>query len=245
MGGGIREENDQSVEGSFTEVEIRTVAGTIDVIGGAEGPVRIHSVKHAPSRAALDGIRVEVRQVGDKLVIEEKRDSPPAGWQRSISFSVTVPRSVRIVRTHSVSGSLSVRGAGPGVDQWLSTVSGSISTDGARDLHVSSTSGSIDFVFAGQLLEARTVSGSLTGTVDSVVPGGSLGLRSVSGSVELKAFDGLDAALDLHSVSGNISCDFPITVVEQKRNRLRGTIGQGSIPLEIGTTSGRISVEKK
>ena len=74
---------------------------------------------------------------------------------------------------------------------------------------------------------------------------GSLGLRSVSGSVELKAFDGLDAALDLHSVSGNISCDFPITVVEQKRNRLRGTIGQGSIPLEIGTTSGRISVEKK
>ncbi len=244
FGGAESREEDKTVEGSFTEVEVRNVAGSIEVIGVEDGPVRIHSVKHAATRAGLEGLRIEVRELGGRLVVEEKRDQPASGWQRSISFTVTVPRSVKIVRAHSVSGSVRVRGAGT-TDQWLQTVSGSIATDGSADLHVSSTSGSVDFAFAGKILDGRTVSGSLEGTVDAVGAGGSIDLRSVSGSVRVRAFDGLDASVDLHSVSGSVSCDFPLTLVEQKRTRLSGRIGQGSVPVRISTTSGTIRVGKK
>lgn len=245
IGGREREENDQQVEGAFTEVEIRNVAGSIEVIGAANGPVKVHSVKTAPSRASLDALRVDIQKQGGRLVIEEKRDAPPAGWRGSIDFTVTVPRSVTVVRARSVSGSVTVRDAGTGVDQWLNTVSGSISTNGSRDLRVGTTSGSIDFVSAGKTLEARSVSGSIEGTIDAIEKGGSVSMRTVSGSVRVDAFADLDASLDLHSVSGTVSCDFPVSIVDQRRSRLQGRIGQGSIPVEIRTTSGRISISRK
>lgn len=245
IGGREREEGDQQIEGAFTEVEIRNVAGSIEVIGAASGPVKVHSVKTAPSRASMDALRVDIQKQGDRLVIEEKRDAPPAGWGGTIEFSVTVPKSVTIVRAHSVSGSLTVRDVGPGVDQWLNTVSGSITTDGARDLHAGTTSGSIDFVSAGKSLEARSISGSITGAIDSLEKGGSVSMRTVSGSVSVSAFDGLDASVDLRSVSGTVSCDFPVSVTTQKRTQLQGRIGQGSIPVEIRTTSGGISISRK
>jgi hypothetical protein len=225
IGGREREENDQQIEGAFTEVEIRNVAGSIEVIGAASGPVKVHSVKIAPSRASLDALRVDIQKEGGRLVIEEKRGAPPAGWRGSIDFAITVPRSVKVVRAHSVSGSVTVRDAGPGVDQWLNTVSGSI-----------------DLVFAGKTLEARSISGSITGTIDAIEKGGSVSMQTVSGSVSVDAFAGLDASLDLRSVSGTVSCDFPVSAVEQRRNRLQGRIGQGSIPVEIRTTSGGISI---
>ncbi len=245
IGGREREENDQQVEGAFTEVEIRNVAGSIEVIGAASGPVNVHSVKTAPGRASLQALRVDIQKQGDRLVIEEKREAPPAGWGGSIQFSVTVPKSVTVVRARSVSGSVNVRDVGPGVDQWLNTVSGSITTNGSRDLHVGTTSGSIDFVSAGKALEARSISGSITGTIDSLEKGGSVSMRTVSGSVSISVFDGFDASLNLHSVSGTVSCDFPVSIVEQKRNRLQGKVGQGSVPVEIGTTSGGISISRK
>jgi len=244
LGGAEMSEEDKAVEGSFTEVEVRNVAGSIEVIGAGDGPVRIHSVKRAATRAGLDGLHVEVRELGGRLVVEEKRDAPSSGWQRSVSFTLTVPRSVKVVRAHSVSGSVRVSGAG-GAEQWLQTVSGSIATDGAAGLHASSTSGPVDFAFAGKVLDARTVSGSLEGTIDAVDRGGSVSLRSVSGSVRVRAFDGLDASLDLRSVSGSVSCDFPLTLVEQKRTRLAVRVGQGSVPVEISTTSGTIRLGKK
>ena len=240
-----KEENDQQVEGAFTEVEIRNVAGSIDVIGAGTGPVKVHSVKTAPSRASLDALRVDIQKQGSRLVIEEKRDAPPAGWRGSIDFTVAVPKSVTVVRARSVSGSVTVRDAGPGVDQWLTTVSGSVSTNGSRDLHASTTSGSIDLVFAGKSLDARSVSGSVEGTIDSIEKGGSVAVRTVSGSVRVDAFPGFDASLDLRSVSGTVSCDFPVSVVEQRRSRLQGRIGQGSIPVEIQTTSGQIRISQK
>ncbi len=245
IGGREEAENDQQIEGAFTEVEIRNVAGSIEVIGAASGPVNVHSVKRAPSRASLDALRVDIQKQGSRLVIEEKRDAPPAGWRGSIEFAVTVPKTVKVVRARSVSGSVTVRDAGLGVDQWLNTVSGSITTNGSRDLRAGTTSGSIDFVFAGKTLEARSISGSIEGAIDAIEKGGSISMQSVSGSVRVDAFAGLDASLDLRSVSGTVSCGFPVSIMEQRRNRLQGRIGQGSIPVEIRTTSGGIRIAQK
>jgi DUF4097 and DUF4098 domain-containing protein YvlB len=138
-----------------------------------------------------------------------------------------------------------VRDVPPGIDQSLTTISGSVSTSRAHNLNASSTSGGIQFTSDGAVLNARTVSGSIEGEIDSLEKGGSARLSSVSGSVTLNAFPALDATISLHSVSGRVSCDFPVAITEQKNNRLLGKIGAGAATMDAGTISGSISISRK
>ena len=245
MGGGpIREEHDEQVPGAFTEVEVRNVAGSIEVIGGSPSGVAVHSVKTAPFQAAADTVHVDIRAEGDRLVVEEKHDAGFMTRSGSISFRVTVPKGVKRLEAHSVSGSVTVRDIEPGIDQALSSVSGSVSTTAAHNLDASSTSGHVRFVFAGDNLNARSISGSVDGDIRGLDKGGSAVLSTISGSVSLRAFPGLDATLSLRTLSGSVSCDFPVTISEQKRNRLQGKIGSGSANLEASSTSGSITISK-
>jgi len=69
-------------------------------------------------------------------------------------------------------------------------------------------------------------------------------IDTISGSVDLEVFSGFGADLRLRSVSGSISCDFPVEIIEQKRNKLEGTVGDGTVPFEVKTLSGRISLSR-
>ena len=44
---------------------------------------------------------------------------------------------------------------------------------------------------------------------------------------------------------GNLlSCDFPVQISEQRRNKLEGTVGDGSVPFKVKTVSGRITLSQ-
>lgn len=245
IGGPVREEKDEKVAGNFTEIEVRSIAGSIAISGTSTGGVDVHSVKTALFSHAANNVRVEIRKEGNRLVVEEKHEPRfffPTG---TISFQVAIPRGVKLIEAHSVSGSISVRDVLPGIDQSLTTISGSVSTSRARNLNASSTTGGIQFTSDGAVLNARTVSGSIDGDIDSLEKGGSARLSSISGSVTLKAFPALDATISLHSVSGRVSCEFPVTISEQKNNRLQGKIGAGAANVDAGTISGSISINKE
>jgi DUF4097 and DUF4098 domain-containing protein YvlB len=155
-----------------------------------------------------------------------------------------VPQGVKRLEAHSVSGSVTVRDVEPGIDRALSSVSGSVSTTAAHNLDASSTSGHVQFVFTGANLNARSISGSVDGEIKAMDKGGSASLSTVSGSVTVRAFPGLDATLSLRTLSGSVSCDFPVTVSEQKRNKLQGKIGSGSASIDASSTSGSITILK-
>jgi len=245
IGGAVREEKDDQVPGTFTELEIRNIAGSIDIRGSdASSGVAIHSVKTAPFQGALDNVRVDIQQRGNRLVVEERHDRGFVFRTGTVSFQVAIPKGMKVVEAHSVSGSIAVHDVESGIDQTLSSVSGSIATSVARNLDASSTSGGIEFAFAGDRLKAHSVSGSISGEIRSLDPSGRADLSTVSGSVTVNAFAGLDATVSLHSLSGRVSCDFPVLVAEQKNNRLRGKIGAGSASLDAGTTSGSIAINK-
>lgn len=246
IGGSMKVENDEQLPaGAYAAVEVRNVAGSIDISGSSAGAVTVHSTRMAPTQAAMDRLHVEVRRDGDRLVLEEKHDPGFIGNTGTVAFRVTVPSGVKVIEAHSVSGSVNVTGVSPAVDQTLSTISGSVETAAAHNLDISSTSGHVGFVTTGSSLNARTVSGSIDGTIDSLASNGTARVSSVSGSVSLNAFAGLDAALSLHSVSGSVSCDFPVTISEQKRNSIKGRVGNGSANLDVGTVSGSISINRK
>jgi hypothetical protein len=242
FGANVREEKDELVEGAFTELEVRNVAGSIEVSSASASGFAVHYVKTGPSQAALDGVRMDVQKRGNRLVLEEKHEPGIMARRGTISFSIAIPASVKVIEARSVSGSITVRDIPAGIDQTLSTISGSIRTSKARNLDASSTSGQISFAFAGQRLDARSVSGSIDGNIEALDTGGTARMNTVSGSVSLRAWSGLDATVSLRSLSGRVSCDFPITVSEQKNNRLSGKIGSGAASVDAGTTSGSITI---
>jgi len=82
------------------------------------------------------------------------------------------------------------------------------------------------------------------GKIRNLDPRGSVEINTISGGVDLEVFSGLDAALKLQSVSGSISCDFPVQITEQRRTKLEGTVGDGSVPFEVKTVSGRITLSQ-
>lgn len=244
FGPAVREEKDEQLPAGATELELRNVAGWIEIRGSTTGPMAVHSVKTAPFKAALENVRVEVRMEGNRVIVAEKHDPGFMTRTGTVSFRAVVPKGMKVIAAHSVSGGITVQGVEAGIDQVLSTVSGGISTDRARDLDASSTSGSIRFTSAGSSLNVRSVSGSINGVIESLGTGGSAHLGTVSGSVTLNAFGGLDAVVSLHSLSGRVSCGFPVSITEQKNNRLSGTIGKGAASLDIGTVSGSINISK-
>ena len=245
FGPGGRVEKDEVVPPGATEIEVRNIAGGIDIRGDASAiAIGVHSVKIAAFKSGLDAVRVEIRKEGNRLFVEEKHDGAFLRNAGSVSFQVVVPRGVKVIDAHSVSGGVTVRSVDAGIDQHLSTISGGVSTDRAGNLDASSTSGSVHFSSTGSTLNVRTVSGSIDGTIESMGPGGSAHLSAVSGSISVAAFAGLDAEVSLHSLSGRVSCDFPVMASEQKNNRLSGTIGKGSANLEAGTVSGSITISK-
>jgi len=242
--GALREEKDELVAGDFTAVEIRNIAGSIGVHQGAANGVSVHSVKTAMFPAAMDGVTVDIEKQGSRLLVEERHTGGFFMSAGSVSFDITVPPGVKIIEARSVSGSITVRDVAPGIDQSLSTISGSITTSKTANLSASSTSGSIQFSFDGSRLDAHTVSGSIQGRIESLDKGDSASMRTVSGSVDVEAFAGLNATVSLHTVSGGILCELPVTGAAQKRNSVEGWIGNGAGRMEITTTSGPITIRK-
>ncbi|HEY9594917.1 MAG TPA: DUF4097 family beta strand repeat-containing protein, partial [Spirochaetia bacterium] len=225
-------------------IEVRTVAGSIDIAGSTSGALTVHSTKVSPFPAARNSVRVELERRGDRLVVTERFEPKHFPRAASVSFRITVPSGVKVIEAHAVSGSVTLRDIPAGVDQVLGTISGAVSTNRARNLEASSTSGAVDFVSDGGRVSAHTVSGSIQGTLAGLPSDGSARFNTVSGSVTLAAPSGLDASVSLHSVSGRVSCAFPVTITEQRNNRLEGKIGRGTATIDIGTVSGSIDLAK-
>ena len=103
----------------------------------------------------------------------------------------------------------------------VSSVSGKVELDGSfREVKAGSTSGEIDLMLrnAPAAVEVSTVSGEV--------------------DVELPAGTGF--TLDYSTVSGELECDFPLT----KSVDGKYVCGDGACRMEVGTTSGSLSVER-
>lgn len=133
---------------------------------------------------------------------------------------------VRDVRGREIevdTGSGGVRGSNLSADVVvIDTGSGSIELESvtSRDVLLDTGSGSIDV--------------ELTTDVDR------LEADTGSGSVTVRAPEGLGATVDIETGSGGIDLDLPVEVQSVRRDRVRGTIGDGRGEINIDTGSGSI-----
>jgi len=237
-------EGTEEIEGSFRTLEIRNISGPILVEGWDRGYVQVHYIKRARSEVFLEQFEIRIEPQGGTLSVRPIYKKIPGSPFGSVSFDVKIPSSVERIRANNISGTIDVENVPAGIAQELETVSGRIRSERSGELAASSVSGSIDFAFRGKNLDLHSTSGRIEGRILGLEPGGSVQIDTISGGVRLEVFPALDATLKLGSVSGSISCDFPVQITEQKRNRLEGSVGEGTVPFEVKTVSGRISLDR-
>ena len=235
------QEATEEVSQQVRALSVENVSGPVRVEGWERDTIEVHYEKKARGQQALQDFHIEILVDGDTLKVRPVYGPQPFRFG-AVSFDLKVPSSLRQIRVHSVSGRIEVAGLSQDIAQELETVSGSISTDRSGDLRIKSTSGGIEFSFAGDKLSAKTISGAINGRIRDLGRGGSVEVESISGSVNLSAFAGLDADLRLQSASGSVSCGFPLQITDKRRNRLEGRIGTGAVPLVAKTVSGSINL---
>ncbi len=157
----------------------------------------------------------------------------PADWVGGIdigtvSGSVTLPAlSVSTLAVHTVSGSAD-----------LAAIRGS-----SASFHT--TSGRL----RAEALDVDTVDlGSVSGALSVRRISGSVRARSTSGAVSLGFPPDAGFRLEARSVSGRVTCDFPVTLSGAgdggARHVLAGTIGDGRDEVNVTTVSGSIALKR-
>ena len=242
-----------ALDGSYTGGEIRVpaeditalsidwVAGDVKIMvtDGEEIVVTEHADRGIPAEYALlleADNTLRIRYSNDVWGIDMPEKDLTVLLPRTVAENLTAVDLSGVSANFAV-GKLTVRDAfsfdttsgklemqsmnAPQAKATVSSVSGNVELDGSfREVKAGSTSGEIDLMLrnAPAAVEVSTVSGEV--------------------DVELPAGTGF--TLDYSTVSGELECDFPLT----KSVDGKYVCGDGACRMEIGTTSGSLSVER-
>ena len=226
---------------SITALSIDWVAGDVKIMvtDGEEIVVTEHADRGIPEEYALcveTDNTLRIRYSNDVWGIDMPEKDLTVLLPRTVAENLTAVDLSGVSANFAV-GKLTVRDAfsfdttsgklemqsmnAPQAKADVSSVSGKVELDGSfREVKAGSTSGEIDLMLrnAPAAVEVSTVSGEV--------------------DVELPAGTGF--TLDYSTVSGELEYDFPLT----KSKDGKFVCGDGACRMEIGTTSGSLSVER-
>ena len=226
---------------SITALSIDWVAGDVKIMvtDGEEIVVTEHADRGIPEEYALcveTDNTLRIRYSNDVWGIDMPEKDLTVLLPRTVAENLTAVDLSGVSANFAV-GKLTVRDAfsfdttsgklemqsmnAPQAKADVSSVSGKVELDGSfREVKAGSTSGEIDLMLrnAPAAVEVSTVSGEV--------------------DVELPAGTGF--TLDYSTVSGELEYDFPLT----KSKDGKFVCGDGACRIEVGTTSGSLSVER-
>jgi putative adhesin len=143
----------------------------------------------------------------------------------AVVFTVRLPSGMTVDAT-TINGDVEVRGASAPLD--VRTVNG--------DVSVETSAGPV---------HAVTVNGDAQATISGFGTAGDVSLTTVHGDATLELPDRVDAVLDGHTVTGDISSDFPLTIAGKfASHELTGTLGKGGRRIHVTTVAGDVEVRK-
>ncbi|MBT2406750.1 MULTISPECIES: DUF4097 family beta strand repeat-containing protein [unclassified Streptomyces] len=238
----VAEPQKLTFEEPVTELRVRVVGGTVNVVAADEGPARLEV-------AEVDGPPLHVVQEGGVLTISYEdlpwngsqgfkkwfEDKPWKAWSSSASGRKAWERRATVTLT--VPASTHVQLAAVTATAFVSGVSGGTEVNGV--------SGDATLVGLSGKVKAHTVSGS----VEAQSLTGELGFRSVSGG--LTVVDGAGGIVRADSVSGDMLIDLALdpAVPRPVEIQLNSVSGQVAIRLphpadarvEANTATGGVS----
>ncbi|MGW0190605.1 DUF4097 family beta strand repeat-containing protein [Streptomyces sp. NPDC003362] len=247
-----------------SELQVRVVNGTVNVVGTDEGSARLEV-------SEIDGPPLVVTHRDGTLTVAYE-DLPwkgfttwldPKGWRRSAVVSLAVPAGTRVevgavtaaavvsgvdgqVEVKGVSGDTTLVGlAGP---VRADTVSGHLEAQALTgDLRFNSVSGDLTVVETGSSVRADSVSGSMIVDLDPASRPTDISLTSVSGEIAIRLPQPADARVEANTASGTVSNAFEDLRVTGRwgAKRITGRLGAGSGRLKATTVSGSIALLRR
>lgn len=187
---------------------------------------------HGSVSSALPGDmpRLEVSQQGDTAEIRiERKQHTPFGWTSNDTvLEVGIPKQY--------TGKLSVKGVSADI---------TVGSHDYTELALKTVSGNIEADAVTGDVDAHSVSGGVALTFTKMP--GSIAVETVSGDIRLGMPANTGFKLDAHSVSGSVTCDFPITLTNSQGgggHNLAGTVGSGKGAVTARTVSGKIGITR-
>ncbi|WP_338783054.1 hypothetical protein [Streptomyces sp. DG1A-41] len=260
----VTEPRELTFDEPVSELHVRLVNGTVNVVGTAEGSALLEI-------SEIEGPPLVVTQQGGILTVAYE-DLPwkgflkwldRKGWRRSAVVSLAVPASTRVevgvvgaaAVLSGIEGPAAVKGVtgdttlvGLSGPVRADTVSGSVEAqDLTGDLRFNSVSGDLTVVEgSGSSVRADSVSGSMIVDLD---PGGPTDVRltSVSGEIAIRLPDPADAEVEANTASGAVSNAFDDLRVRGQwgAHKITGRLGAGHGKLRATTVSGSIALLRR
>ncbi|MCZ9354147.1 DUF4097 family beta strand repeat-containing protein [Streptomyces mutabilis] len=249
---------------SVSELQVRIVHGTVNIVGTDEGSARLEV-------SEIEGPPLIVTHQDGVLTVAYE-DLPwkgflkwldRKGWRRNAVVSLAVPTGTRVevgvVSAAAVVSGLEGRAEVKGVsgDTTLvsltgpvraDTVSGNVEAQAlAGDLRFNSVSGDLTVVEAGSSVRADSVSGSMIVDLDPVGGPTDISLNSVSGEIAIRLPQPADAKVEANTASGSVSSAFEDLRVTGQwgAKRITGRLGAGNGRLKATTISGSIALLRR
>jgi hypothetical protein len=265
-----REEKRFTVAGT-PELRLITFDGAIEIRSGEGKTIVVEIEKRGPTKEALDELKVESKQDGDRIEIEVKKPAHEIVFfgvgrmSPTASLIVTMPRdgnvvarsgdgAIRIAHVHGrlelKTGDGSIRATDIGGQLTLATGDGSVTLeDVAGDLDVDTGDGSVSVAGKLATVKLHTGDGSIT---FRAAPGTAMkddwSMTTGDGGVALYLPSDFGAELDAHTGDGSIRNEMDITTAgdvgrDRDRRTLRGKLGAGGKTLRIRTGDGSIRLK--
>lgn len=260
----------ETIERTFTvpapaRLSVSNVRGAVRITPGAPGQIAVTAVKHTQTGNA-DRTRLELEQAPDGAVTIAVRFDPAAllfFWNHQpcrVDFIIQAPPTACVITVNGVSNSLDMSGLEGEFD--LHTVSGEVLLyDLAGALRLHSVSGDVrgDRIVLTAPLEVETVSGAVrlresripaarantvSGDVmlQTTLGAGPYDFSGVSGDIGLMVPLATQCALELSTLSGDLTTDLAVTGRSRSMGHRSLAINGGGVEVQVQSVSGNLTV---
>jgi DUF4097 and DUF4098 domain-containing protein YvlB len=207
-------------------ISLKNVNGSVNIRVSDEPKVQLKAVKTGPSQEKLEAVKIEVNSQPDRLSIETVYPKGTLNTNVSVSYELSVPKTVNLDSLETVNGSIEISG-----------VQGKIEAE--------TTNGSINIGGGNSGIDAHTVNGSIKVDLKQLASNERIKMESVNGSLTLLLPDSLNAEIEAETTNGKVSNDFTFADQEfNEKKHLKGRIGSGGSQLSLETVNGSISITK-
>jgi hypothetical protein len=160
-----------------------------------------------------------------------------------VRFIVRVPAGVH-VSAGTVNGEMRVRNVGGEVR--ASTVNGAVEVANAGgQVRATTVNGGVDVSTRNGPVTATTVNGNIDVKMSAVPRDGAMRFNTVNGGVRVEMPAGIDADVEMETMHGSISSDYPVQLSGKFGPRhARGTIGRGGRRIELETLNGSVELRR-
>ncbi|MDE3152776.1 MAG: hypothetical protein KGL93_11070 [Gemmatimonadota bacterium] len=145
--------------------------------------------------------------------------------QVAVEFDVAVPAGVKIA-VHSVNSDVAIAGV-------------------TSEVHAGTVNGRVNVETDGGPVSANSVNGSVHASMLRYHPTQDMRFNTVNGSVVVELPNDVDADVELSTVNGRFTTDFPVTLSGRIDPRhLRATLGKGGPRITMHTVNGNVELRK-